>query len=295
MNNLEISIKDIQNFVNNCINKVYGSYSHSFSIKRELLTAEQIKIATEKELEKVSDELLSLLRQNPILKSLSYNIEMHDFLWESSLMETLSIDEKKKYAAFNILSLDINDYIQTPTLYDEELPYLSAIIDYGILIHYANYLKRLIPLEMVEEPIKKIKKDVENEAIPVFELHDFESNFNDNQKVLLTQCLNELKIFKTPITIEIMNNILSCKLKEPLRIARNKNKLLAYFFSALDNRSLITREWQAVCAKNRLFLSSGQGVIMQQGNFSSAVAQNSEFLPKDCNIIDNYIKQLKRH
>jgi hypothetical protein len=294
MNELEANIKDIQHFVNNCINKVYDSYSHSFSIKRELLTAEQTKIAVEKELEKVSDEFLSLLRQNPMLKSLSFHIESSDFLWESSFMEVLSIGEKKKYAAYNVLSLGINDYIQTPTRYDEELPYLSAVIEYGILTHYANYLKRLIPVEIVEEPIKEIEEDTTTEVVPVFELHDFESNFNDDQKALLVQCLNELKIFKTPITVEIMCDILSCTLKEPLRIARNKNKLLAYFFSALDNRSLITREWQAVCAKNKLFLSSGQGVVMQQGNFSSAVAQNNEFLPKDCHIIDNYIKQLKR-
>lgn len=293
MNKLESNMKSIQQFANACINKVYNSYSHSFTIKREILNTEQAKSATEKELERVSDELMVLLRQNLILKSLSNYIETTDFFWESLFIETLSPDEKRKYAGVNILSLNTNSYIQTPTLYDEELPYLSAVINYAALIHYANYLKSLIPAEKTENPIKEAE-NTESKTIPTNELQNFESNFEDWQLAVLVQCLNELKIFKTTITPEIINDIFSCKLKEPLRIARNKNKLLAYFFYALDNRSLITREWQAVCAKNKLFLSSGKGTVMQQGNFSTAVAQNNEFPPKDCHIIDNYIKQLKR-
>ena len=296
MSNLETNIKSIQKFVDLCINKGCSSYSYSFSVKRELLNPDQAKAATEKELEKATDELVNLLRQNPILRTLSDLIETPGFLWESVFIETLSSLEKKKYAGFNTVALDTDAYMKNPAQYDEELPHLSAVINYGVLNGYISYLKRLIPAEEplnIEEPAP-VTVETPAEAIPANEPQDLESDFDDWQIDILVKCVNEVKIFRKPITAKTMKAILSCKLKEPLQVARYKNKLLAYFFSSLDSRSLITREWQSVCAKNGLFLSSGKGVVMQQGNFSSAVAQNNEFPPKDSHIIDNYMKQLKR-
>lgn len=254
--------------------------------------------ATEKEVEKVSDEFVVLLRLNPILQQLSDCIDTSNFLWDSTFIEALSLDEKRKYSDFKVSLLDSNTYLQNPTQYDEQLPYLSAIINYAVLSRYISYLKGLMPTVAVraktEEVIEKITVKPEANIDIVEEPQDFESNFNKKQVELLAQCVNELKLFKSLVSAELMHDIFLCKLKEPLRIGKNKNKLLAYLLSSLDNHSLITREWQSVCAKNGLFLSSGKGVVMQQGNFSSAVAQNNEFPPKDSHIIDNYIKQLKR-
>jgi hypothetical protein len=297
MSKLESNIKHIQQFVNLCIQRDSSSYSYSFSVKRELLNVAQGREAAKKELERISDELMLLHRQNPILQSLANHIEIPDFLWDSAFIETLSSHEKKKYMEFNVSLLDAEKYKQDLKQYDEQLPYLSAIINYGVLNRYASYLKTFIPVPEIENIEKSIEEVIEKpkvRVLPVSEPQNLEVNFDKNQIEILTQCINELKIFTTPITVTTMKNIFSCKLKEPLKIGKNKNKLLAYFFSVLDNRSLITREWQSVCAKNTLFLSSGKGVVMQQGNFSSAVAQNNEFPPKDCHIIDNYIKQLKR-
>ena len=290
MNNFEENIKHVQQFVNYCIGKGYSSYSDSFFIKQEYLTQEQTKASAEKEVNNISDELMILIRKNPTLSSLSKFIETSDFLWESSFIETLSAHEKKKYLSFDISLLNMDASLQTQ--FDTELPYLSAIINYGVLVRYINYLKSFV--DKIKEATETVEEKPKNTKTPE-KWSNFESNFEDWQLKILTQCINEVKIFNQPITIGTMKDILLCKLKEPLNVARNKNKLLAYFFSALDDRSLITREWQVVCAKNELFLSSGKGIIMQQNHFSSAVAQNKEFTPKDCNIIDNYIKQLKRH
>lgn len=297
MSKLESNIKKIQSFVNYCVQKVDSSYSYSFSVKQDILTAEQFLTATEKELEKVSDEFMVLLRLNPILQQLSDYIDASNFLWDSTFIEALSLDEKRKYSDFKVSLLDSNAYFQNPTQYDEQLPYFSAIINYAVLSRYISYLKGLMPVvsatTKAEEVIEEITIEPETN-IDIEEPQDFESNFNERQIEILAQCVNELKLFKQLVSAELMHDIFLCKLKEPLRIGKNKNKLLAYLLSSLDNHSLITREWQSVCAKNGLFLSSGKGVVMQQGNFSSAVAQNNDFPPKDSHIIDNYIKQLKR-
>lgn len=297
MNKLKSNIQEIQSFVNNCIEKGYTSYFYSFSVKREMLSADQARAATEKEIEKISDQLMILLRENPILKSLTNYIGTSDFLWDSTFIEILSSAEKKKYAGFNTAMLDTDTFRQNSKQYDEQLPYLSPVISYGILNRYIIYLRELIPAgePQNKEETAPVTAKLAPKVIPASEPQDFESDFDDRQIALLAECLTELKIFKVTITPKLMGDILWCKLKKPLKISRNKNKLLAYFFSSLDNRSLITREWQAVCAKNGLFLSSGRGIVMQQGNFSSAVAQNNEFPPKDCEVIDNYLKQLKGH
>lgn len=297
MSDLESNIKRIQQFVNYHIHKDSSSYTYSFSVKRKLLNEIQIGKAAEKELERISDELMLLHRQNPILQSLADYIKSPDFLWDSVFIETLSYREKKKYSGFDISLLGVEEYSQNFKKIEEHLPYLSAIINYVVLNRYADYLKTFIPFSSIRINIKttdKATEKLDDSIPPVDEVQDLEANFDEDQIEILTQCINELKIFTVPVTTNTVKDFFSCKLKEPLKISKNKNKLLAYFFSVLDNRSLITREWQSVCAKKKLFLSSGKGVIMQQGNFSSAVAQNNEFPPKDCHIIDNYIKQLKK-
>ena len=78
-----------------------------------------------------------------------------------------------------------------------------------------------------------------------------------------------------------------------LIIANRKNKLFAYFFTALDDRSLIVEDWQSLSARKSLFLSYN-GTLLKQNNISTAVKDSREKPPKDCHIIDKYIKQLKK-
>lgn len=260
------------------------------------MNPEQAASATDKELEKVADELADLLLQNPILHTLSRFIETGDFLWESTFIEELSSLEKRKYASFDTLTFNAKAYMENPTRYDEALPYLSAVIAYGVLSNYSGYLKSLIPVwkRIGAESPMPVAAPTSETAPPANERQDLEAHFDEEQIEALADCLNRLNIFKAPVSVQTAGDIFLCRLKEPLQINRNKNKLLAYLLSSLDNYGLITREWQSVCAKRRLFLSSGKSVVMQQGNFSSAVAQNNEFPPQDSHIIDKLMKQLKR-
>ena len=121
----------------------------------------------------------------------------------------------------------------------------------------------------------------------------FRANFENWQIDILTQCINEARIFSKTITSDTMNEIFMCTLKQPLIIANRKNKLFAYFFTALDDRSLIVEDWQSLSARKSLFLSYN-GTLLKQNDYSSAVYSNRTKEPKYCHIIDKYIKQLKK-
>lgn len=285
MDTREVKIKEIQKIANFFINKDVDILYYSFNAKFEHLNNEQKQEAVDSELLKISDKLMLLIRDNPILMEFKHTIDSSNFLWDSSFIEALTLDEERKYYTFDKLQYN-------KELLDKELPYFSSVVEYAVLVRYINYLKKFVREEVLPEPFKPEEPEIKTDK-PI-QPGNFESKFEDWQIDILTDCVNEVRIFNTPITSNTMKNILSCKLEEPLQVAKNKNKLLAYLFYQLDSRSYIVRDWQAVCAKNKLFVSSSKGIILQQGNFSSAVAQNNEFPPKDCHIIDKYIKQLKR-
>lgn len=296
---LEKNIKQLQQYVNDSIDAKYRDYSFSYSVKYSYLTEQQKKSVTELEIEEFSNKLMLYVRDNRVLKQIIHDIEKPDFLWEGSFVECLSREEKKIYVEYDFSSFNILEFIKNPSLYDETLPHLSHIIDYVVCIRYLKYLKSLIKPEKRQKPtnpqftethkkkehkVKDREKDKEQ---------DFGTNFKDWQIDILTQCINEARIFSKTITSDTMNEIFMCTLKQPLIIANRKNKLFAYFFTALDDRSLIVEDWQSLSARKSLFLSYN-GTLLKQNNISTAVKDSREKPPKDCHIIDKYIKQLKK-
>ena len=297
---LEKNIKQLQQYVNDSIDAKYRDYSFSYSVKYSYLTEQQKKSVTELEIEEFSNKLMLFVRDNRVLKQIIHDIEKPDFLWEGSFVECLSREEKKIYVEYDFSSFNILEFIKNPSLYDETLPHLSHIIDYVVCIRYLKYLKSLIKPEKQQKPTNyqftepQKKKEHKVKDREKDKEQDFGTNFKDWQIDILTQCINEARIFSKAITAETMNEIFFCTLRYPLIIGNRKNKLLAYFFVALNNKSLIVPEWQSLCARKSLFLSYN-GVPWNQNNISTAVNDCIEKNPpKDCHIIDKYIKQLQK-
>lgn len=126
------------------------------------------------------------------------------------------------------------------------------------------------------------------------EYNSLNSSLDNKQIILLIQCINELRILESGISEELINSIFSCEIIEPIRIGRNKNKLLIYLLSELSYKNYIDSEWQAICANNNLFMSFG-GIVLTQNNYSSTLYDVKENPPKDSNTIDKYLKLLKEH
>ncbi len=130
---------------------------------------------------------------------------------------------------------------------------------------------------------------------PEITIKDFKSNLNEAQIDILVKCINEIKVLESDVTIDTMKQILTCTTKKPIEIASKKNKLLIYLFNELYKKYYITSSWQAVCAQNKIFLTSEKKIFLNQDIISTTVNTFQDFPPKDSHIIDKYIEELQKH
>jgi hypothetical protein len=235
--------------------------------------------------------MLVQLRKNKAIDSLFEYTDNSDFLWDSTFIECLVPGEKKKYQNFNLFSFDLNQYKAHNCLYDENLPYFSHVVQFIVYLKYILLLKN--DLEFYQTPSLVNVKNLSQTEKKYTIKKTFESNFDKQQIEILTCCINEARIFTESVSSETVCQIFECKLSKPLRVKNNRR--FAYFFVLLDDRSLITHNWQSVCEVNQLFLSSLKGNILKQTDLSSATNECRDFPPKDSAIIDKYIKELKKH
>lgn len=143
--------------------------------------------------------------------------------------------EKKKYLAFSVVAFDHSRYEQDNTTYDAELPYFSAVVKAVVLERYAAYLQARKLEDAPQEKPTKI-------ATPIAETDNpFDSILTDEQIAFLTVGINDVKMFNVPLTVDDLTAIFAGK---PHAIVRsNNNRLVAFFFSGLSSRGLITPNW----------------------------------------------------
>lgn len=267
---------------------------------------EQADKLEQQEYVRTADELVQLYIRYSVLNDIQYFYSVSDFFWESGFYESLKSDEKRKYMSFNPLSFDYSRYEQDNTVYDEELPYFSVVVKAVVLERYSEYLRKKkeskvqaeMQLQQEQEELQPIQdKCQEPKIIPhVAETENpFKSILNDRQIALLVDCINEVEIFNALMTFEDLKAILSCKPKVIFR--SNNNRLVAFLFSELSNRGLITPNWQSVIARNKLFVTKNikkdkylnQGDLATAANYVKGVEHEKDYV-----TISNYIKQLKK-
>ena len=146
------------------------------------------------------------------------------------------------------------------------------------------------------DPVLPVIEEMESH-IPIAETRNpFDSVLTDVQIAYLADCVNDVRIFNTSITPEELKAIFDCKPKTILR--SNNNRLIAFFFSGLSDRNLITQNWQSVIANYRLFLSKDKSreKDINQSDLSSATNYIKDIgIEGKYAIIDNYLKQVKKH
>ena len=303
---LKIKFDHIQGIFNRCINHASQVMIDSIASKSLYFDEEQADKLEQQEYVRTADELVQLYIRYSVLNDIQYFYSMSDFFWESGFYESLKSDEKRKYMLFNPLSFDYSRYEQDNTVYDEELPYFSAVVKAVVLERYSEYLRKKkeskvqaeMQLQQEQEELQPIQdKFQEPKIIPyVAETENpFKSILNDRQIALLVDCINEVEIFNALMTFEDLKAILSCKPKVIFR--SNNNRLVAFLFLELSNRGLITPNWQSVIAKNKLFVTKNikKDKYLNQGDLATAAnyVKGMEH-EKDYVTISNYIKQLKK-
>ena len=303
---LKIKFDHIQGIFNRCINHASQVMIDGIASKSLYFDEEQADKLEQQEYVRTADELVQLYIRYSVLNDIQYFYSVSDFFWESGFYESLKSDEKRKYMSFNPLSFDYSRYEQDNTVYDEELPYFSVVVKAVVLERYSEYLRKKkeskvqaeMQLQQEQEELQPIQdKCQEPKIIPhVAETENpFKSILNDRQIALLVDCINEVEIFNALMTFEDLKAILSCKPKVIFR--SNNNRLVAFLFSELSNRGLITPNWQSVIARNKLFVTKNikkdkylnQGDLATAANYVRGVEHEKDYV-----TISNYIKQLKK-
>ena len=301
---LKIKFDHIQGIFNRCINHASQVMIDNIASKSLYFDAEQADKLEQQEYVRTTDELVQLYIRYSVLNDIQYFYSVSDFFWESGFYESLKSDEKRKYMSFNPLSFDYSRYEQDNTVYDEELPYFSVIVKTVVLEKYSAYLRKkkeskvqaeMQPQQKEPQPIQDKCQEPKIISHIAETENPFDSVLNDKQIELIADCINEVKMFNASVTVDDLKAILSCKPNAILR--SNNNRYVAFLFSELSNRSLITANWQSVIANNKLFLSKdksrdkylNQGDLATATNYVKGISHEKGFA-----TIYNYIKQLKR-
>ena len=301
--NLKIQLDSIQRILNYCITQTYNVLIGNILRKKSCVSNMQFKEILQKEYIRITDDLFSIYLNYPALTCVEKYYTDDNFLWESTFFESLTKEQKQKYTSFPISSFEYAKYIEAHTYYNDTLPMFSYLVDAILYERYAEYLMGEIDrIELREvqtvqprssilvndEPCEQKKKPV----IVGKEINPFQSDFTEEQIEILTTCINEIQLFTTNISSNILKDFFACKLKGVLK--SNNNRQLAYLMQSLNLKGFITDEWQSAIARNELVLGKTKDTSLTRTDLSTATDQINMKQPKEWETIDKYIKQLKK-
>lgn len=105
------------------------------------------------------------------------------------------------------------------------------------------------------------------------------------------ETMNALKLFTENVNEEQIQKLFDCVLEKPL-VARN-NRVVAYFFDALCEKGLISKQWQETMAAHQQVRSS-TGKIMKSSDLSSALCKAKSSDRSIYSCIRNMVKEITK-
>ena len=299
-NHMENNFREIQKILDSCIAHDYKTKVDALFLKREYLTQVQLKDYLRQEIFRVTENIVAIQQKYCVVRNIVLDMDIPDFLWESGYFEDLNSDERKKYIGFRCSDFDMDAYLHEPSCYDGRLPYLSIIVNLVVLSKYLRYLQEqesnyhTDAVAIQEQALPKEKEESAdiNPTKIVGKSNPFKSTLKANEIKLLTECVNEANMFTTTVSAKILTDFFNCKLNGVLKV--NNTRLLSYLMMQLSCYNYIVYEWQSVIANNRLILKKIKGEPLTRTDLSSATDQAKNIYPKGYEIIDKYIKQLKK-
>lgn len=299
-NHIETNFREIQKILDSCIAHDYKTKVDALFLKREYLTQAQLKDYLRQEIFRVTENIVAIQQKYRVVRNIVLDMDIPDFLWESGYFEDLNSDERKKYIGFRCSDFDMDAYLHEPSCYDGRLPYLSIIVNLVVLSKYLRYLQEQesnyhTDAVAIQEQVLPKEKEESADTNPtkiVGKSNPFKSTLKANEIKLLTDCVNEANMFTTTVSAKILIDFFNCKLNGVLKV--NNTRLLAYLMMQLSCYNYIVYEWQSVIANNKLILKKIKGEPLTRTDLSSATDQAKNIYPKGYEIIDKYIKQLKK-
>ena len=302
MNEQEQAIAKIQQTLDYCIQQTLRSLEDTIERKAEVLPVNDLAEVERSEYTHTLDELAAIYSKFPAVRSIKNYLHLPNYLWESTFIESLTMEEKRKWFHNHSLAT-YDDFCKDNTILDESFPYFSVVYQVVVNEKYAQFLKTrndqrnlrsFIVMENGENSVssnpESITEPTENVQV---EKCTFEHSLNDQQIESLVDCVNEVRMFKGgDVTFEQLKSIFDCQPITPLK--SSNNRLLAFFFDQLSNHSYITEKWQSAIYKNNLFLSPQKDSFVNQTDISTAVNHCRDILMKGKFAkINQYINNLK--
>ena len=288
---LKPQFDELQKIFDRCIKHAYGVLRERLAMKTAGLDPEQMQEVERQEYNRIADELAELYLHHSVLSDLRFCYSEPAFLWEGGFFEALHADEKKKYLAFSAPSFDYSRYERDNSTYDVELPYFSAVVNVVVRERYTAYLRQR------EISVSKSSRKSTSIAVPpIAETENpFDSILTDEQIIYLATAVNDVKMFNVSLSAGELKAIFACK---PIAIVRsNNNRLVAFFFSGLSSRGLITPNWQSVIANHKLFLSkdTSRDKYINQSDLSTATNYIRDVgVEGKYATLEKYLMQVKR-
>ena len=100
---------------------------------------------------------------------------------------------------------------------------------------------------------------------------DFEAAMSDELLEKITECINSCHLFTTELTKETVRHLFDCTLSSP--VTCKNNRLVSLFFDGLRKTSVISRSWQKVIEKHKMFVKSDGVTYVSAHDLSVALYQ----------------------
>ena len=303
MNEQEQAIAKIQQTLDYCIQQTLRSLEDTIERKAEVLPVNDLAEVERSEYTHALDELAVIYSKFPAVRSIKSYMHLPNYLWESTFIESLTMEEKRKWFHNHSLAT-YKDFCKDNTIFDETFPYFSIVYQVVVNEKYSQLLKNrndqrnlssFIVMEKGEDTVLPKSESITEPATEKIQVETctFEHSLNDQQIESLVDCVNEVRMFKGgEVTFEQLKSIFDCQPIIPLR--SSNNRLLAFFFDQLSNHSYIAEKWQSAIYKNNLFLSPQKDSFVNQTDISTAVNHCRDILMKGKFAkINQYINNLK--
>lgn len=217
---------------------------------------------TEAEILHYKSKVLDIIRNNPPLASLPKYLRngREDYLWYSDFYDETSKDVYHRYRTFVKPIATITPSNYTTELSKIDLPYFQELVDLVSLECLCIKYEKLLPkpkVEAIQEktPIQETTIAKETKAIvkPKSTKRSYQPKLSKEQYLLLADCIEALKLFRSKIKISELKKLLSGKLPEPLQVTNQKT--LVYLLDQLSEHKYIKDKWVSVGDGNKDFIS----------------------------------------
>ena len=266
---IQDALVSFQKLIDKCVKIEYDYRIEELLNNKNFLSIDDYMNLLTDEILRLNRELSDIKRQCRIISEsgIDKKWEYEYFIIKSYFCETakgvgdvnLSI-----YSSFDYDSFNIDLYLKNPKYYDESLPFLSDIVKFVANCNYFEFVNkelrteekrqddlRILKRRREAEKEEKGKKSVivtpytpeeksqdnfssqKNESSPKEKIEkNFYHKFNDEHFEVLTNCINEARIFKMPFSLENTKDFFNCCLDIPPQSRCNRH--LVYFLFELD-------------------------------------------------------------